>query len=741
MGPFVMTFFVVLFLLLMQFLWRYIDELVGKGLGFNIIGELLLYASSGLVPLALPLAILLSALMTFGNMGEYYELTAIKASGISLRRIMMPLVIMVFIISIGAFFFSNNVLPVTNLKMKSLLFDVRQQRPEVQITDGVFYNGLDNYSIRVNKKDPVTNLLYDIKIYDHSSNKGNIDVTVADSGRMKMTADKRNMVITLWDGYKYTEVEEGRRKKARNYPHRLLKFGEQSIIIEMTGFELSRSDASIFKNSYQMLNIMQLKRARDSIENELNIKGRDFNRTLLTNYFFKLNNRPSNFYRSSSSNIYSNTPYMPGVATDQRKLAETAAKYGNKNTTSAEKEKILAERNAMVIERRRKALAAKAVSGKNKMEAEAEDRKTTARRAATQNRADLEFSKANRDDTLNRAEHELIVRHLKKVKNFDSLFASYSLAEKQNIMLTASNLISMNHYLAVSVASNVDFETRLLRRHEIEWYRKFTLAFACMIFLFIGAPLGAIIRKGGLGLPTVISTLLFILYYIISLTGEKFARESVLTSFQGMWMSSFVLIVAGIFLTYQATNDSAILNIDTYLNWAREKAGLRKGILLEKKSHITGKFELIELTRTQLQTGFTTIHEMAARYLELLKADAGLFNLAKKSFENSGLFYLIEFGIHYNSFIDQVILSKWYRIPYFQKRIAEFPIINGRITSEIFTKRALIWFSVIIFPVGLIRLIHLRLKIQHIRRNLKQVMELSTGMVNLLNSSALKVDA
>ncbi len=210
-----MTFFIVLFLLLMQFLWRYIDELVGKGLEFKIIGELMLYAASSLVPLALPLAILLSSLMTFGNMGEFYELTAMKSSGISLRRIMFPLIILVFLISVGAFVFANNVLPVTNLKMKSLLYDVRNQQPGVQITEGVFYNGIANYSIRVNRKDPNTNVMYDIKIYDHSSRKGNVVVIVADSGTMKMTADRRNLVVTLWDGYKYEEIDEKKRKKER----------------------------------------------------------------------------------------------------------------------------------------------------------------------------------------------------------------------------------------------------------------------------------------------------------------------------------------------------------------------------------------------------------------------------------------------------------------------------------------------------------------------------------------------
>ena len=730
LGPFVMTFFIVLFLLLMQFLWRYIDELVGKGLEFNIIGELLLYASSGLVPLALPLAILLSSLMTFGNMGEFYELTAIKASGISLRRIMMPVVIMVAFITVGAFFFSNNVLPITNLKMRSLRFDVQQLRPEVSITEGAFNNGLGNYSIRVSKKDPVTNILYDIKIYDHSSNKGNSDVTIADSGRMKMTADRRNMIMTLWNGYKYTEVDEGRRKRNRSYPHRLLKFREQHIIIEMTGFEFSRSDENIFKNSYQMLNVKQLKKAGDSLKNELHFRGREFNRGLIKNSLFKLTSESPMSATSSGSPGFTNAQGLPNQVYKQMAAERKVAALERRKEAT---EPAAAGKNGRV------AAATAAVEGKNAIDASA--RKAEAKRAATQRRADLELVNAAPVDSSAIADSELIVKHFKKIENFDSLFSSLGTKERLKIIRTASSLTSQNHFLIVSTANNMDYVTRLLRRHEIEWHRKFTLSFACLIFLFVGAPLGAIIRKGGLGLPTVISTLLFILYYIISLTGEKFVRESVMTSFQGMWLSSFVLIVAGIFLTFQATNDSAILNIDTYLNWVREKAGFKKGILLEKKAHIAGRFELIEMPKIQLQNGFKNINEAAARCLVSLKTDANWRTLARKSFENTGFFHLVEFGIHYNSLIDQVILSKWFRIPYFKKRLAEFPLVNGRITSTIFTRRILIWLSVIVFPVGLIRLIHLKLKVQHVRRSLTQVMELSTGMVNLLNSSAFKNDA
>ncbi len=678
-----MTFFIVLFLLLMQFLWRYIDELVGKGLELKIIGELMMYASSGLVPLALPLAILLSSLMSFGNMGEFYELTAIKASGISLRRVLMPLIIVVILVSAGAFFFANNVLPVTNLKMKSLLYDVRQQRPEVQITEGVFYNGLDNYSIRVEKKDPITNLLYDIKIYDHTAHRGNIKVTTADSGQMKMTADRRYMVITLWDGYTYLERNEGRRKRSTSdyYPLEIDKFAEQRTIIEMTGFELMRSDESIFRNSYQMLNISQLAHQSDSIRNELTEKSSQFYKTLLRNNIFKLNQKTANTYIPEN---FSSTPTF----------------WESKDNAAPQmiREKLSAARTASKpVVRRQPAVSKPDSIARNKT--------------------------------------------ILTISNFDSLYHSFSLPQQRNIIKSATNYSSMAQYMVVNTASNIVFETKFLRRHEIEWHRKFTLSFACLIFLFIGAPLGAIIRKGGLGMPTVISTLLFILYYIISLSGEKFVRESVMSGFLGMWLSSFVLVIAGVFLTYQASNDSAILNIDTYLNWLRDKTGLKKGILLEKKTHITGRFELVEIPREALQAEFKVIIDMDRQCLESLEEDSRWSVLFQKAFNNTSLFYLIEFSIHYNSFIDQVILSKWFRIPYFQKRLAEFPLMDGRIAEPALRNKMLRWTLVVLFPLGIIRLLHLKIRVMHIQRQLKKVIELSSGMINLLNSAALKIEA
>ncbi len=698
LGPFVMTFFIVLFLLLMQFLWRYIDELVGKGLELRIIGELLLYASSSLVPLAMPLAILLSSLMTFGNMGEFYELTAIKSSGISLRRIMMPLILLVVLFSVGAFFFANNVLPFTNLKMKSLLYDVRQQRPEVQITAGVFYNGLDNYSIRVERKDPVTNLLYDVKIYDHSARRGNIKVTVADSGQMKMTADRRNMVITLWHGSTYYERDEGRRKKSKGYfPHEIDKFGEQRVIIEMTGFELSRSDESIFKNSYQMLNVKQLKRASDSLKRELKHRSFEFYNNLVKNNYFKLAPAGSHSYSAYTSQRFYDTPDLP--------------------------------KPDLRIREQGKAVVAATGSERQKRDI-----------PSPKQRPVEKIKNRSTSDTVVKPDSELVSIKTLKINNFDSLFNSFTTQQKLDFVRTASNHTSMTQLLVSNTASTIEYETKYLRRHEIEWHRKFTLAFACLIFMSIGAPLGAIIRKGGLGMPTVISTLLFILYYIISMTGEKFVRESVLTGFQGMWLSTTILLVAGVFLTYQATNDAAILNIDTYLNFLREKTGLRKGILLDRKSHIAGRFELIDLPKQELQAGFANISEMAGQCIKSLKTDGRLPGLIKNTISHTGYFYLIEFGIHYNSFIDQVILSKWYRNTYFQKRLSEFPFINGRINEPLLKNKFLRWVHVVVFPLGMLLLLRLWIKVMHMHRNLRKVMELSAGMINLSNSSALKTD-
>ena len=249
-----MTFLISLFILLMQFLWKYIDDLVGKGLEWYVIAELLMYASATLVPLALPLAILVSSIMTFGNLAENYELVAAKSAGISLQRIMRPLIIAAIMISAMAFYFSNNILPFTNLKMGSLLYDVRQQKPALYIKPGVFYNGIDGYSIRIGKKGADGQSLENIMIYDHTENKGNVKVIVAESGKMEMSDDEKFLLITLYNGESYEE-RNNRKRNLDTHPHIRTSFKSDLIQFDLSTFKLSRTNEELFKNNYQMLNI------------------------------------------------------------------------------------------------------------------------------------------------------------------------------------------------------------------------------------------------------------------------------------------------------------------------------------------------------------------------------------------------------------------------------------------------------------------------------------------------------
>ncbi len=466
-GPLILTFFIVLFILIMQFLWKYIDDLVGKGLDFPTLSELLFYFSVSFIPMALPLAILLASLMTFGNLGENLELTALKSSGISLQRIMTPLIVLVIFISIGAFFFSNNVLPRANLKSRSLLWDIQQQRPELNIKAGTFYNGIEGFSIKISRKDPKTNLLRKVFVYDHRDRKGNINVTYADSGYMKMSEGDSTLILTLYNGYSHTELQEdtrGIRRNLRSYPHRRESFEEQTIMLELTGFGLQRSDEDLFKNNYSMMNIDQLSFFRDSLSGVLDERKDIFSNTMLNSHYF---------------------------VTTRRKIHD----------------RIRLESPDSVIAREFEPYTI--LFGLNPME-----------------------------------QGEAIDQALTKARN-----------AQRFVSTTSTSLVA---------------QTKRIRRYQIEWHRKLTLSFACFIFFFIGAPLGAIIRKGGLGMPVVISVFFFVIYYVISLTGEKFVREDVLSPFTGMWISSMILLPLGIFLTYKATTDSAVMSKETYTLFIRK---------------------------------------------------------------------------------------------------------------------------------------------------------------------------
>ena len=452
-GPFFVTLVISLFVLLMQFLWVYLDELVGKGLELDIILEFILYTMALLMTNALPLALLLASIMTFGELGENNELLAMKAAGISLYRIIRPVIILGVFLSISAFFFSNLVIPEAYKKLFALMQSIRELRPEIIVKEGIFSNEIDGFSIKVGKKSNEGDMLYDILIYDHTDQKGNIKVTVADSGTMKITKDKKYMMLNLYSGQSYNEVKSDDRGK-KTYPSRTDKFLKQTLYTELQGMELERKDESIFRNQYKALQNNQLIVFQDSLSKEVERMRMQY--ALSLNYNQMINSSISQMSREDTTVI--------------------------------------------------------------------EDIKL-------QRYYDIDSLLVNMNHTV---KVEVIQRALSDARNN---LRSLQMAEE-------------------GLVTNV----RNLNRFGIEWHKKYTFALACLIFIFIGAPLGALIRKGGLGMPLVVSILLFILYWIMSTTGEKFARESVSAIWKGVWFTTMFFFPAGIFLTYKAANDSIIFN-------------------------------------------------------------------------------------------------------------------------------------------------------------------------------------
>jgi lipopolysaccharide export system permease protein len=454
-----MTFFIVVFVLLMQFLWRYVGDLVGKGLDLKVLGEMLFYASFGVLPYAFPLAMLLASIMTFGALGENYELVAMKSAGISLFRIMKPLIFIAAFVAFVAFYFSNSILPRTNLKFTTLMISVKQQRPELVLQDGVFTSEIDGYSIKIGRKDKKTNVLYDLLIYDHTQNKSNESVTVADSGYLKITEDKKYMVLTLYNGVNYSE-EQSDRNDINKRPFRRDKFDEQTIRVKVNNFDFNRRDEGIYKNMYRMLNLRQLSLMTDT----LNEKYYD----QMRNYLLQID-------------------INPAISRHVINLTELNDSLKQKSVITPD-----------------------------------------------------------------------------SIFNFDEYFTGIDKWVKAEIAMMAldrarNNMQNLNLY-----QGQLTDRKRNINKYDMEMHRKFTLSIAVFIFFFVGAPLGAIIRKGGLGMPVVVSILLFIAYYIVSMTGEKSAREDVWQMITGMWFSTFIFFPIGVWLSYMAGTDSAIMATETY---------------------------------------------------------------------------------------------------------------------------------------------------------------------------------
>lgn len=446
LGPLLLTFTIAVFVLLMQFVWKYIDDLVGKGLEFGVIAELMVYASATFVPMALPIAVLFASIMTMGNFGEKYELVAMKAGGISVKRIMMPMAFIALLLTGVAFYFANDVLPVAMIRYRQTLYDIQRKKPAVSIRPSEYYTEIDGYVIRINKKETDGRTMGDIIIYDHSQGINRTNIIVADHGYMQTTPDDRYLVFTLQDGYTYSEPTDGENYFKR--PLTRIQFDEQILTFDISSFAFNKSDDEFFNGNYQMMNVRQLDTAIHKLTQNMEGRYDEFELVMLDKM---------RAYRQYCNDTAGKGRYLDVT----KRVADTTA------------------------EARQRILQQARTSAEN-----------------------------------------------------------------------ASNDIRMYK----SILSN---DNEYINRHYIEWMRKYTLSFACLLLFLIGAPFGSIVRKGGLGMPLVASVGFFVLYYVIGMINEKSVREGA-TGPIGMWIATFVFIPIGIVLTWQATTDSSLFDLATW---------------------------------------------------------------------------------------------------------------------------------------------------------------------------------
>ncbi len=470
LGPLLITFLITDFIFLLQFLWKYIDDLVGKGLETSLILQLTSLYALTIVPLALPLAVLLSSTMVLGNMGEHNELVSFKSSGVSLLRIMQKLIFFVILLSIGAYFFSNKVLPATHLKFYSLLYDIRKHKPALDIKEGVFYNGIEGYTLRIMKKAPDDKRIFDITVYDHTEGKGNTNVTLADKGELIASADGQYLIMTLYNGKQYREMKQRSDSEEKLYERSEMTFSRWRKVFDLASFEIKRTDEALFKDHYHMLNAQQLSDQIDTL-----YKQRKVRTDRLKKY---------------------NAAYVSIHKTDESKKDDRPhVKHSTDNRGRISANTFLEEMK----------------------------------------------NRQNADRAINRAE-------------------------------------TMRDYSKTTM-KDLKIKDYVITRHQMEWNRKFTLSAACIILLFIGGPMGAIVRKGGFGMPILISVLFFLLFHVLTITGEKLAKEGVLKAASGMWLPSMVLAMVGIFLTYKAVLDAPIMREEWY---SKVKLGFKSIFRKEK---------------------------------------------------------------------------------------------------------------------------------------------------------------
>ena len=602
------TFSVCLFILLMQFLWQYVDEMVGKGVGLSVLGETFFYAMLQLIPMALPLSILLASLMTFGNLGEHLELIAMKSSGISLIRIMKPLIVLILFICFISFVFQNNVLPPAQKKLYTILWSLKQKSPELNIPKGSFYKEIPGYNLYVGDK-AKDGLLKDVIIYDYSGGAANMVVILADSGRLRFSEDGKYLLLTLYHGESFRNMRETRSNSGQQQiPYTREKFSLKENLIEYdSNFNLA--DESIFDNKDISKNLKELRHFADSVRNETD--------SIALTLVPGLKNK-----------IYKNT--FEQVDSFRSQEGETA-------------------------------------------------------------------------DTTN-------------IHDFQLLFDHSPIGHQIRYLESAKSKVGQiaNEYL---IQEHQQSEMKKqMRGHQIEFYKKFSLSLACLFFFFIGAPLGAIIRKGGLGMPTVLSVIIFLLYYTSDLFGIKIARTGVIPVWEGIWLSSVLLIALGIFFTYKAVNDSVIMNPDAWKDTLQRLLGKRESRNYFKKDVIMNPPDYFADMESMNEWEYAF-----QNYLNSHKRFPFYVSFWKQDFQNKELNDLIRrMGIWIedlqNSDENQIIA-----------KLMDYPVIRP-MHWNILNKKGLKWVCAICLPIGLCIYFVSLYRIKQTREDLKTVEKINSEL-------------
>lgn len=609
-GPFLLTFVVVVFILLTQTMLKYFDDFVGKNLGFEVFAELIFYFSIFTTPVALPLAILLSSLMAYGNLGEHFELTAIKSSGISLLRTLLPIFVATLAIMVAAFFNNNYIVPKANLKAYSLLYDIKHKKPALDLKEGAFYSGIKGLSIKVNKKYSEEQL-EEIIIYDHRDNSGNNNIILADSGRMYTMLGERYLVLELYDGQRYAEFETPSSRRRVSYneiePYQVDEFESSKLVLSLAEFDFKRTREELFETNRLMRNINQLNGDIDSLTREiLDLKYyfyRTINRNLLASMEDKITVPPElarkKKIKDSLMLLEEEKLNVPAIDTDETfqsdSLTEAASDSLNKRLQDKDSLSSPALDNSEEI---RKPLNPKELlKDFPPKEQQTKDKKISLKKAFRKDKELQELKK--QDDVLQMRLGQIGQGAEQK----DSLIKQtvYDSARIGRVMHKIDSAISED-YVKINIYTQAVNKARYIKSHvsaeatkiqgriedlkkfEIEKHKKFSQAFACLVMFLIGAPLGAIIKRGGLGIPVIISILFFIVYYVLTMTGEKWARQGVVDPFMGVWGANFILLPIGLFFLKQARVDARLFDSDFY-NVVINKVRTRLGEKFKRKKN------------------------------------------------------------------------------------------------------------------------------------------------------------